>query len=146
MPPIFTIGHSGHTPEHFTGLLEAHGIRVVADVRRHPGSRRVPWTNSGQIQGSLPVDYVHLPELGGRRGEDQFRAYVDHMRSEEFAAGLERLLALDGPVAMMCAEAKWQSCHRRLVANGLVARGIEVRHIDAEGGAESHPSPEGRLF
>jgi uncharacterized protein (DUF488 family) len=115
-------------------------------VRRHPGSRRVPWTNSGQIERVLPVEYVHLPELGGHRGPDQFRAYAMHMASEEFAEGIERLLALAEPTVMMCAEAKWQNCHRRLVADALVARGIEVRHIDAEGGVEAHPSAEGRLF
>ena len=67
MPPIFTIGHSRHTPEHFTGLLEAHGIRVVADVRRHPGSRRVPWTNSGRIEQALSVDYVQARGVSFRR-------------------------------------------------------------------------------
>jgi len=121
-------------------------MRVVADVRRHPGSRRVPWTNAGEIARVLPVEYVHLPELGGRRGDDPFRAYAEHMAGEEFAAGLERLLALRGPVAMMCAEADWRQCHRRLVADALVERGIEVRHIDAHGGVEEHPSAEGRLF
>jgi len=146
MPPIFTIGHSRHTAEHFSGLLEAHGVRTVADVRAHPGSRRVPWTNSGRIAEELPVHYVHLPELGGRRGDDAFRAYAEHMVGEEFAAGLERLLALEEPVAMMCAEADWRKCHRRLVADALVARGIEVRHIGAVGDAEPHPSAEGRLF
>jgi uncharacterized protein (DUF488 family) len=146
MPPILTIGHSTHPADAFARLLARHDVRTLADVRRHPGSRRVPWTNSGQIERVLPVEYVHLPELGGRRGEDQFRAYAEHMASEEFAAGLERLLALAEPVAMMCAEAKWQSCHRRLVADALVARGIEVRHIDAAGVIEPHPSAEGRLF
>jgi uncharacterized protein (DUF488 family) len=146
MGPILTIGHSTHTAQEFAALLERHGVRTLADVRRHPGSRRVPWTNSGQIERVLPVEYVHLPELGGRRGEDQFRAYAEHMRSEEFAAGLERLLAADPPVAMMCAEADWHRCHRRLVADALVARGFAVHHIDAQGGVEPHPSAEGRLF
>jgi uncharacterized protein (DUF488 family) len=68
------------------------------------------------------------------------------MASAEFATGIERLLALDGPVAMMCAEADWRRCHRRLVADALVERGIEVRHIGADGGDEEHPSAEGRLF
>jgi len=146
MGPIFTIGHSRHTADAFAGLLERHGVKTLADVRRYPGSRRVPWTNAGQIQRALPVEYVHLPELGGRRGPDPFRSYAEHTRSAEFAAGLERLLALEGPVAMMCAEADWRRCHRRLVADVLVERGIEVLHIGPEGGIEPHPSAEGRLF
>ena len=121
-------------------------MNVVADVRRHPGSRRVPWTNAGEIERVLPVGYLHLPELGGRRGPDPFRSYAEHMESAEFAAGVERLLALEGPAAMMCAEADWRRCHRRLVADALVERGIEVMHIGPRGGLEPHPSAEGRLF
>ena len=146
MGPIFTIGHSMHTAEAFADLLTRHGIATLADVRRHPGSRRVPWTNSGAIARSLPVAYVHIPELGGRRGDDPFRAYAQHMESEEFALGLERLLALPEPVAMMCAEGDWRRCHRRLVADLLAARGFEVLHIGPDGAVEPHPSAEGRLF
>jgi uncharacterized protein (DUF488 family) len=146
MGPIFTIGHSTHTAEEFTRLLDAYDVRVLADVRRHPGSRRVPWTNAGRIEHALPVRYVHLPELGGRRGEDQLAAYARHMESEEFAAGLKRLLALDGRIAMMCAEADWRRCHRGLVADALAARAIDVRHIGPDGAVETHPSSEGRLF
>jgi uncharacterized protein (DUF488 family) len=146
MGPILTIGHSTHSADAFVELLSRHGVETLADVRRHPGSRRAPWTNAGTIERVLPVTYVHLPELGGRRGANAFAAYARHMDSEEFASGLERLLNLDGPVAMMCAEAKWRHCHRRLVADSLVARGLEVRHIDAQGGLEPHPSAEGRLF
>jgi uncharacterized protein (DUF488 family) len=146
MPPIFTIGHSRHTAEAFAGLLSRHGVRTLADVRRHPGSRRVPWTNAGTIAEALPADYVHLPELGGRRGADAFAAYARHMDSDEFASGLERLLDLAAPVAMMCAEGDWRRCHRSLIADALVARGVEVVHIDPEGGLEPHPSGEGRLF
>ena len=146
MGSIFTIGHSRHTADAFADLLERHGVATLADVRRHPGSRRVPWTNSGVIADLLPVTYVHVPELGGRRGEDPFRAYAEHMESEEFAAGLERLLALAEPVAMMCAEADWRRCHRRLVADLLAARGFELLHIGPDGGLEPHPSAEGRLF
>src|ERR687896_1901691 len=98
MGPILTVGHSRHSADDFERLLSRHAVRTVADVRRYPGSRRVPWTNSGQIREALPqVSYVHVPELGGRRGEEPFAAYARHMESEEFASGLERLLALDAP-------------------------------------------------
>jgi uncharacterized protein (DUF488 family) len=146
MGPILSIGHSRHTAAEFADLLSRHGVETLADVRRHPGSRRVPWTNAGAIAQVLPVRYVHLPELGGRRGADAFGAYARHMEGDEFASGLEKLIALEAPVAMMCAEADWRHCHRRLVADVLVARGIEVLHIDAQGGLEPHPSGEGRLF
>jgi uncharacterized protein (DUF488 family) len=119
----------------------------------------VPWTNPGSIEAALPVPYVHLPELGGRRrsrpdspngfwDNEAFRGYADYMATDEFAAGLERLLALaeSRRVAVMCAEAQWWRCHRRLIADVLVARGIEVLHIGPQGGLEAHPSDEGRLF
>jgi uncharacterized protein (DUF488 family) len=149
MPFIFTIGHSTHTAEAFARLLGQHEVRTLADVRRHPGSRRVPWTNAGEVERALPVDYVHLPELGGRRRpapdsrngwweNDQFRGYADHMTGDEFAGGLERLLRSAGPTAVMCAEAQWWRCHRRLLADALAARGFEVLHIDARGELEPH--------
>jgi uncharacterized protein (DUF488 family) len=149
MGSIFTIGHSTHEAEAFAQLLEKHGIEVLADVRRHPGSRRVPWTNDGEIERVLPVRYVHLPELGGRRRpapgspnewweSDQFRGYADHMASKEFATGLRRLLELPRPLTLMCAEAQWWRCHRRLLVDALVVRGEEVLHIDLRGEVERH--------
>jgi uncharacterized protein (DUF488 family) len=147
MGPIFTIGHSTHDSDAFAALLARHGVETLADVRRYPGSRRVPWTNAGEIERALPVRYVHLPGLGGRRGHDAFGSYAEHMASEEFAAGVDRLLAIDGPVAVMCAEVDWRRCHRRLLADALVARGLEVLHIDACGELERHiyPPPQGQL-
>ncbi|MBA3509593.1 MAG: DUF488 domain-containing protein, partial [Thermoleophilaceae bacterium] len=64
---VFTIGHSTHEPGTFAALLARHDVNVLVDVRRHPGSRRVPWTNPEQIERALPIAYVHVPELGGRR-------------------------------------------------------------------------------
>jgi uncharacterized protein (DUF488 family) len=148
---ILTIGHSTHEAAEFAGLLAANGVELLIDVRRHPGSRRVPWTNPGAIEAALPVPYVHLPELGGRRRPRQdspngfwrnssFRGYADHMAGDEFAAGLERLLALAirRRVAIMCAEAQWWRCHRRLVADALVARDCPALHVDSAGRAEPH--------
>jgi uncharacterized protein (DUF488 family) len=154
MAAIFTIGHSTHEPEAFVELLRAHGIELVADVRRHPGSRRVPWTNPGEIRqllGEAGIGWQHFEELGGRRSplpgspnrgwqSGQFQGYADHITSAEFGAALDRLLerTRDRRVAVMCTEAQWWRCHRRLLSDVLVVRGIEVSHIDSRGGEASH--------
>jgi uncharacterized protein (DUF488 family) len=152
---VYTIGHSTHA---LTGLLELlgeHGVTRLADVRRAPRSRRTPQFNTDTLALELPaagIDYVHLPELGGWRSprtgsaenagwrNRSFRAYADHMGSDEFAAGLERLseLAAERPTAAMCAEAPWWRCHRRLIADALCARGSEVCHIGADGRLARH--------
>ena len=151
MPTVYTIGHSTHEPEAFATLLAEHGVEALVDVRRYPGSRRVPWTNPGEIKATLPVHYRHLAGLGGRRPpavdspngyweNDAFRGYADHMASEEFTSALEALveLARERRVAVMCAEGPWWRCHRRLIADALVVRGLDVAHIDPRGGAEPH--------
>jgi uncharacterized protein (DUF488 family) len=155
---VFTIGHSTHQQEAFVRLLAEHGVEMLVDVRRHPGSRRVPWTNAGAIEGALPFHYRHLPGLGGRRApaadsangywqNDGFRGYADHMASDEFAAALESLveLARGARAAVMCAEAPWWRCHRRLLADALLVRGLEVSHIDPTGRAEPHPLTDGAV-
>jgi uncharacterized protein (DUF488 family) len=115
----------------------------------------VPWTNPGRIERALPVDYVHLPSLGGRRRplrnspnsgweNDQFRGYADHMRSAEFGEALAELerLARERTTAVMCAEAQWWRCHRRLLADALLVRGWEVLHVEPGGGASRHELTE----
>jgi uncharacterized protein (DUF488 family) len=147
VPTVFTIGHSTHEPEDFGQLLVQHAVETLVDVRRYPGSRRVPWTNAGEIERALPaVVYRHLPGLGGRRSpepdspngfwdNDGFRGYADHMASEEFATARESLLELARrrAVAVMCAEGPWWRCHRRLLADALLVEGFEVCHIDPRG-------------
>jgi uncharacterized protein (DUF488 family) len=148
---VWTIGHSTHEPDEFAQLLRAHGVEVLVDVRRYPGSRRVPWTALDRIERELGMPYAHLPALGGRRKpnpdsrngfwvNDSFRGYADHMSSDEFAAGLKDLLstASERHVAVMCAEAPWWRCHRRLLSDALVVRGLDVLHIDARGAIEPH--------
>jgi uncharacterized protein (DUF488 family) len=151
---ILTIGHSTHQADAFVGLLRGAGAQAVADVRRFPGSRRMPWFAADQLErtlGAAGIAYEHLPELGGRRDPvpgspnggwrvGQFRGYADHMASPEFAAGLERLLELAGErrTAAMCAEAQWWRCHRRLLADALLVRGIEVVHVGARGERARH--------
>lgn len=126
------------------------------DVRAHPGSRRVPWTSSGELASSLAVrgiDYEHVPALGGRRRpapdsrnggwqNEQFRGYADHMQTPEFQGALRRLLDEDRRTALMCAEAQWWRCHRRLVADALLAHGAEVLHIDSRGQTAAHELTE----
>ena len=127
---------------------------ALADVRRFPGSRRLPHFNAEALRDALPpagIAYEHLPALGGRRSRvpgspkggwenAAFQGYADHMASEEFARGLERLgaWAAERRVAVMCAEAPWWRCHRRLVADALVARGCTVCHIVGPGSATEH--------
>lgn len=150
---IFTIGHSTRTPEEVVDILTRAGVRAVADVRAYPSSRRHPQFNRRELLGWLPeagIAYEHLPELGGRRTpiessgngawrERGFRAYADHMRSREFAVGRTRLeqMAAKTPTAIMCAEAAWWRCHRRLIADALVAGGWRVEHL----GVSAQPVP-----
>lgn len=153
---IFTIGHSTHEAGAFVSLLGRHGIELLVDVRAYPGSRRVPWTSSAELARSLAVrgiDYEHVPALGGRRRpapdspnggwqNEQFRGYADHMRTAEFEGALRRLIDEERRTALMCAEAQWWRCHRRLVADALVAHGAEVLHIDARGETAPHEPTE----
>jgi uncharacterized protein (DUF488 family) len=150
---IHTIGHSVLEPDEFVALLHQHGVDLLVDVRRYPASRRVPHFNSGLLTETLAsggIGYRHAEELGGRREplpdspnggweNDGFRGYADYMRTRPFAEGLDRLEsdAREHTVAVMCAEADWHRCHRRLLADALRARGHEVLHIRA-GATEPH--------
>jgi uncharacterized protein (DUF488 family) len=142
---VYTLGHSTLALDDFRGLLARHGIGGVADVRRFPASRRHPHFGREALSAALAaadVAYEWLPALGGRRPArpdsphagwrvEGFRGYADHMELPEFAAGLARLLdvAAERPTAVMCAEALPWRCHRQLLADALVVRGIEVRHV-----------------
>jgi uncharacterized protein (DUF488 family) len=151
---VHTLGHSTLTLEDFLGVLEAHGLDAIADVRRYPASRRHPHFAREALAASLAahgVEYSWIPALGGRRParpdsphvawrNTQFRGYADHMDGDEFREGLEGLLALaEGHrAAVMCAEAVPWRCHRQLIADALVARGVEVMHVTGRGKAEPH--------
>ena len=153
---IWTIGHSTRDIDIFISLLEENGIKLLADVRSLPGSKRYPQFNKEALAESLNahgIRYEHFPELGGRRKPKpdsrntawrnaSFRGYADHMETEEFHKGIERLLALAreaGPTAIMCAEAVWWRCHRSLISDYLKSRGIEVLHILDANKTEPHP-------
>jgi uncharacterized protein (DUF488 family) len=143
---IFTIGHSTRSIEAFIGLLRDAGADLVADVRRFPGSRRHPQFNAEALERSLAgagIRYRPFPALGGRRGEtrDQsphtlwremaFRNYADYAETADFRAAFRALRELEARhrPAVMCAEAVWWRCHRRIIADYLIAAGVEVRHI-----------------
>ena len=163
VPTVWTIGHSTLEWPAFLALLQAHGVHTVADVRRFPGSRRYPWFGSETMAAALPqagLDYRWLPQLGGRRspvagsvntGWDNtaFQGYADHMYSDEFVQGLQQLqaCAASAATAMMCAEAPWWRCHRRMISDLLVHRGTRVLHIMGPGAAREHvlnPMAQGR--
>lgn len=142
---IFTIGHSTRSLEEFLALLAAHEVSLLVDIRIAPGSRRYPHFAREALAAAVKdagIDYRHLKDLGGRRRprpdsphigwrSESFRGYADHMETPAFSAALEQLLvdAHSHTVAIMCAEAVPWRCHRQLVADALVARGVEVVHI-----------------
>lgn len=155
---VYTIGHSNRPFPSFLRLLRAHGVELLVDVRRFPGSRKHPQYNRETLATALAdagIGYAFVGDsLGGRRGrkvpEDEspnrglthpsFRNYADYMRTPEFRRGVEELLALaaDRTACVMCSEGWWVKCHRRLLADALVARGIGVRHIASGVRADPH--------
>jgi uncharacterized protein (DUF488 family) len=146
---IWTIGHSTRPIEEFLGLLTGSRIKVIADVRSFPGSRKYPQYGKEALAATFAahsIGYRWLQALGGRRRVSpdspntawrnaSFRGYADYMSSTQFEHGLAQLLevASKARTAMMCAEAVWWRCHRSMIADALCVRGIEVVHIlDAE--------------
>jgi uncharacterized protein (DUF488 family) len=158
---VYTLGHSTRTLDEFLDLAGEHGIRRLIDVRRYPGSRRFPHFAGEAIAAAAAeraMSYEHAPDLGGRRDTTagsrnrawrnrSFRGYADHAGTAEFRAALDRILAADVPLALFCAEAVPWRCHRRIIADALVARGVPVRHILAPGRAENHElHPDARVL
>ena len=156
---IHTIGHSTHSLPRLVELLGGNGVTRLVDVRTAPRSRTTPQFNAETLTDDLPssgIDYFHLPELGGWRSPDResdenggwrhrsFRGYADHLASDEFVTGLRRLTALatERPAALMCAEAAWWRCHRRLISDVLVTQGWEVSHIGSDGRSSRHELTE----
>lgn len=152
---IWTVGHSTRSLDEFLYLLRENEIEVLADVRRHAGSRKYPQFGQQALRKSLSaagIAYEPLPELGGRRRPRQdsrntiwrnesFRGYADYMETAEFRAGVERLRQLGRRkrTAIMCAEAVWWRCHRALIADCLKAEGVCVHHILNEKKTQVHP-------
>ena len=152
---LWTIGHSTRSADAFVHVLQAHGVELVADVRRFPGSRRHPQFGSTVLCERLAVDgidYAWLSRLGGRRRgvagpehlgwrHPSFRAYAAYTWTEEFAEGLDELLHIAHAkrTAIMCSELLWWRCHRALIADVLRVLGVEVIHLLAEGPGTPHP-------
>jgi uncharacterized protein (DUF488 family) len=134
--------------------VQRAGIALVVDVRSFPGSRRHPQFGKDALVASLHdagIDYLWERDLGGFRQPrpdsrhtalraDGFRGYADHMETPEFDAAVRRVMreGAQRPAAVMCAESLWWRCHRRLLADSLVARGCEVRHVMPDGRQEAH--------
>ncbi|TFC32960.1 DUF488 domain-containing protein [Cryobacterium sp. TMT2-17-1] len=144
---VYTIGHSTHPVDEFVGMLKANGVERLIDVRTVPGSRHNPQFGEHELDTSMPeagIDYQRLPELGGLRHTPaaeasingawrnrSFRNYADYMQTPEFVAGVDELVALTKKqtVAIMCAEAVPWRCHRSLIGDALLARGLQVADI-----------------
>jgi uncharacterized protein (DUF488 family) len=142
---VLTIGHSTHPLEEFVAILKAHDVAQLVDVRTVPKSRRVPQYNTESLAKGLPargIDYAHLKSLGGLRHAKEgsinrgwrnasFRGYADYMSTDEFQQGIERLLTLARAKrsAIMCAEAVPWRCHRSLIGDALLVRGVQVEDI-----------------
>lgn len=145
---FFTIGHSNRTFEEFLELLQASEIDLVVDVRKLPGSDRYPQFNADELASALSensIDFRRAEQLTGRRPVSKdvrfevngwwqnrsFHNYADHALSEEFAEGLAELCEWGNShrVAIMCSEAVWWRCHRRIIADHLLANDEPVRHI-----------------
>ena len=153
--PFFTVGHSNRSFEEFSELLRPAEIALVVDIRTIPKSRANPQFNEATLPGALAalqIGYERIAALGGLRGKskaiardvngfwtnESFHNYADYALSDEFRAGLDRLIG-DGRrrrCTVMCSEAVWWRCHRRIVADHLIARGESVFHIMGKGRIE----------
>ncbi|HEY8666101.1 MAG TPA: DUF488 domain-containing protein, partial [Tepidisphaeraceae bacterium] len=150
----YTVGHSTRTLEELAGMLKAHGVAAVADVRLIPRSRRVPWFNADVLPGELAklgLAYLPFGQLGGRRRaakdspntgwrNESFRGYADFMQTEAFNEGIEQLMAAAEKRAttIMCAEAVPWRCHRSLIGDALLVRGWEVLDIMSTSKVQPH--------
>lgn len=170
--PVLTIGHSTRTVDELIALLRENGVDLLVDIRSVPRSRANPQFNTDALPAPLQaagIGYVHAKALGGLRHHPKgappspnllwrsapFRNFADYAMTDAFRAGLDELctLAREHRPAIMCAEAVWWRCHRRLVADYLLARGIEVCHIMAPGKTEpatltpgARPQHEGTIL
>jgi uncharacterized protein (DUF488 family) len=155
LPPIFTIGHSTRSIEEFVDILRAGPAELVVDVRTVPKSRRNPQYNEDALPDELApyqLGYRRIAGLGGLRGKSHdvppqvnaywqnqsFHNYADYALSDDCARALDELLELSSErrVAIMCAEAVWWRCHRRIISDYLSERGRDVRHLMAAGRVE----------
>jgi uncharacterized protein (DUF488 family) len=161
-PQLFSIGHSNQPLDRFLGVLAQHQIETLVDIRRFPGSRKYPHWNQENLAASLQeaeIEYHWIEGLGGRRRSkkaappssnlglrnESFRSYADYMLTEEFhqAAGKLLEIAAHTRTTVMCAEAVYWRCHRRLVSDYLLANNVTVQHIFPTGKIRPHKLTEG---
>ena len=151
---VFTVGHSTRPIEEFIGLLTGHRVTLLMDVRTVPGSRHNPQYNREALPGALAphaIGYRHVPGLGGFRkpGPESpnagwrnrsFRGYADYMQTPEFAGDLEALIEAAGRerIAVMCSEAVPWRCHRSLIADALLVRGVQVEELVGPTRTQAH--------
>ena len=153
-PTVYTIGHSTRSADLFIALLDAHRVRTLVDVRTIPRSRHNPQFNADALAATLMaagIGYIHMPSLGGLRRPDRdsinsgwrnesFRGYADYMQTPGFATAIGELIGIAEaqPTAIMCAEAVPWRCHRSLIADALIVRGISVEEIISETRVSTH--------
>jgi uncharacterized protein (DUF488 family) len=160
---LFTVGHSNQPLDGLLARLAQHRIELLVDVRRFPSSKKFPHFNQTNLQAALEkagIEYLWLEALGGRRRREasgkspntgleneSFRNYADYMLTSEFQQAVDTLLKAAGRrrTAIMCAEAVFWRCHRRLVSDYLVANGIRVGHIMPGGEMQSHKLTAGAV-
>lgn len=154
---IYTVGHSTHSQEEFVSILKAYDIEVLVDVRSYPGSKYVPQFNKENMEKWIPensIEYIHMKELGGRRKgrkdldellingwqNTAFRNYAGYTLTPEYEEGINRLISIGEKkrVCYMCSESVPWRCHRLLISNTLVLRGINVYHIMTESKTITH--------
>jgi uncharacterized protein (DUF488 family) len=151
---VWTAGHSTRSTDELVDVLRGYDIELLVDVRRFPGSRRLPQFNRPTLESTLASHHIYycwLESLGGRRRasatsvnvawrNNSFRAYADYIATEEFASGLFELLMLARGLrtAIMCAEVLWWRCHRRIIADVLTSLGATVVHIRDASESEIH--------
>jgi uncharacterized protein (DUF488 family) len=151
---LWSVGHGARPVGELITVLKGAGIRRLVDVRTAPGSKRHPQFGQAALAEALEdkdIEYVWRKDLGGWRKPKSdsphvalessgFRGYADHMETEEFERALSWLMETSGstPTAFMCAESVWWRCHRRMIADALLARGVEVLHLMPDGRQEPH--------
>jgi uncharacterized protein (DUF488 family) len=151
---LYTVGHSTRPIEELLTVLEEADIQLLVDVRTVPRSRRNPQFDGGMLSDELDsrgIAYWHEPAMGGFRQPTRgslnsgwehpaFQGYADHMTSGEFVEALDRLQAMarERPACLLCAEAQWWRCHRRLISDARAIRGWRVLHLGLSGGPAEH--------
>ncbi|MHC4619539.1 MAG: DUF488 domain-containing protein [Planctomycetota bacterium] len=161
---IFTVGHSTRPFHKFLPLLREFEINILADIRRFPSSRKFPHFNKEVLRKLLNdegIEYMWFEALGGRRHAEQndespntglrshaFRSYADHMATSEFYAAVQKLLSTAeiSITAVMCAEKLYWKCHRRLLSDYLISRGLQVHHIIEPGKLQPHRLSPGAVI